>query len=287
MTTEGPRGGNGATKPAAIKAMGLYRKVDRIHGELAALGYDQEDPLEVETLSRFDQYHYRGVEAVKEAIETLELGPESRVLEVGAGIGGPARAMAHLADCRVTALELQPDLSETGADLTRRCGLDGRVTHLCGNILTQILEAGSFDAVTSFLVFLHIAKRRALLGRCRDALRPRGVLYIEDYYQLGLLNEAEWRELSEKVYCTYLPTWREYIDQLHRAGFVAIDMQDMTEPWTDFVAERLESFRADRARQIDLHGRETVTGLDDFYSAVVELFRGGRLGGVRIVARRL
>lgn len=285
MTTEKPS--DGVMDPAAIKAMGLYRKVERIHGELAALGYGPDDPLDVEILSRFDQYHYRGAEAVKEAVETLGLGPDSRVLEVGAGIGGPARTMARVAGCRVTALELQSDLSATGEDLTGRCGLGDRITHLCGDILTQGLEAGAFDAVTSFLVFLHIAKRRALLTRCRDALRPRGVLYIEDYYQRELLTEREWQELSDKVYCTYLPTWREYIDQLHRAGFLAIDMEDMTEPWTDFVVGRLEAFRADRARQIDLHGQETVAGLDDFYSTVVELFRGGRLGGVRIVARRL
>ncbi len=277
----------GAAGTAAIKAMGLYRKVERIHAELAALGHGPDDPLTVDLLSRFDHYHYHGVEAVKQAIRLLDLGSASRVLEVGAGIGGPARAMADLAGCRVTALELQPDLSETGAELTRRCGLDEQVEHHCGDVLTHGLEIGGFDAITAFLVFLHIAKRRPLLTRCREALRPRGALYIEDYYQRELLTEAEWRVLSDKVYCTYLPTWREYIDQLHRAGFLAIDMVDMTDSWSAFVLERLVAFRADRDRQTQLHGAETVAGLDDFYSAVAELFSGGRLGGLRIVARRL
>ncbi len=287
MTDRKGQGGNGSADPAAIKTMGLYRKVNRVYGDLAAQGYGDDDTLDPEVLSRFDQYHYFGVDAVREAVETLELDSNSRVLEVGAGIGGPARAMAYLSGCQVTALELQADLNETGLDLTQRCGLAERVTHLCGNILSQPLEPGIFDAVTSFLVFLHIAERRKLLRRCQEALKRRGVLYIEDYYQRGELTDEEWRLLGEKVYCTYLPTWRIYIDQLHRAGFVAIDMRDMTEPWTRFVTDRLNAFRADKANQIDLHGRETVRGLDQFYSAVVALFQGGRLGGVRIAARRL
>ena len=112
-----------------IKSMKLYWQVERIETELRALGITEDDPLAVEDLLPFDQYHYRGTAAVDEALAALEVGPGHHLLDVGAGLGGPARYMAQKAGCRVTALELQPDLNETGARLTARCGLGERLVH--------------------------------------------------------------------------------------------------------------------------------------------------------------
>ena len=95
--------------------MKLYDRVERIHNELRALGIADDAPLTVEQLVPFDQYHYHGTEAVDEAAERLGIGPATSVLDVGAGIGGPARWLAATTGCHVTALELQPDLDATAA----------------------------------------------------------------------------------------------------------------------------------------------------------------------------
>ena len=79
-----------------IKTMKLYVQVERVFNELRVLGLSDADKIEVETLSRFDQYHYEGVEAVEEAIRRCHIGAKSRVLEVGSGIGGPARYYATM-----------------------------------------------------------------------------------------------------------------------------------------------------------------------------------------------
>ena len=115
--------------------MKLYHQVDRVFNELQALGINLDDPVDVGTLSAFDQYHYLGTDAVDEAIQRLQITPSMQVLEVGGGIGGPSRYLAHTAGCHMTALELQPDLNETAAMLTSRCRLRDRVYHLCGDIL--------------------------------------------------------------------------------------------------------------------------------------------------------
>ena len=59
----------------------------------------------------------------------------------------------------------------------------------------------------------------------------------------------------------------------------------MTSPWTDFVISRLRVFRENRVKLLAVHGTDTVESLDVFYATVVGMFRGGRLGGVRFVAR--
>jgi len=270
----------------AIKSMKLYWQVERIENELRALGFAEDDPLAVDDLLPFDQYHYRGAAAVDEALAVLKAGPADHLLDVGAGIGGPARYMALKAGCRVTALELQSDLNETGARLTARCGLDRRVEHACGDILSGVVAGRDFDALVSMLCFLHIPDRATLFGQCHGALRPGGRIFIEDYYARGDLTQEERRDLSDKVYCSYLPSLHDYEQQLAAAGFTDIELLDLTADWGAFVAERLSAFRAARDRQTTLHGTDLVEGLDDFYATVSALFAGGRLGGARIVARR-
>ena len=51
-----------------IKTMKLYHQVERVFNELTALGIGQSDPVDVELLSQFDQYHYFGTAAVDEGV---------------------------------------------------------------------------------------------------------------------------------------------------------------------------------------------------------------------------
>ena len=111
-------------------------------------------------------------------------------------------------------------------------------------------------------------------------------MFIEDYYRRGELEAHESAALAGKVYCTYLPDLAGYETQLGEAGFADLELEDKTEPWAAFVRDRLDGFRHDRSRLLALHGTEVVEGLDDFYATVDRLFAGGRLGGLRIVARR-
>jgi cyclopropane fatty-acyl-phospholipid synthase-like methyltransferase len=268
-----------------MKSMKLYAQVHRIHRELEALGIDDDAALRVDQLTPFDQYHYFGTDAVDEALDALQLAEGARVLDVGSGIGGPARYIAARTGAHVTALELQEDLHDVAADLTARCGLSSRVEHRCGDILNGV-EPQSYDAIVSFLCFLHIPQRADLFAACRDALKPHGIMYAEDYARPRALSGAEADALRVKVQCPYVPTPREYETQLRSAGFPDVEMSDVTGSWREFTAARLQQFRASRHRQLNLHGHEIVDGLDDFYATVAGLFHVGAIAGVKIAARR-
>jgi len=269
-----------------IKTMKLYHQVDRVFNELHALGIGEHEPVEVGTLSAFDQYHYLGTDAVDEAITRLKINPSMRVLEVGGGIGGPSRYLAHASGCHVTALELQPDLNATATELTQRCQLQGRVTHLCGNILDGPPGNQQYDALVSWLTFLHIPQRQDLYRHCYDSLMPGAGIYVEDYVQRGKLSEQEREALSRDVYCDHVPDMDEYQDELEQAGFENIELHDMSEVWTQFVVERQNAFEHARERNESLHGAELVEGLSGFYATIVNLFQAGNLGGICFVARK-
>lgn len=274
-------GGDAATSP--IKAMKLYDQVERIHNELNLIEIGDAAPLTVEQLTPFDQYHYLGTEAVDEAIVALDLGPGMRVLDIGSGIGGPARYIAAASGAHVTALELQPDLDSLAADLTERCGLGHLVEHRCGNILDGVGE--TYDAIVSFLCFLHIADRGPLFSACRSALAVGGAMYIEDYAKHRQPTPDEAAALQVKVQCPVLPSPAEYDAQLRDAGFVDIQVQDVTSQWSVFTAARLADFRTAQSRNVSVHGRDIVAGLDDFYATVAGLFETGVIAGLKIVAR--
>ena len=136
----------------------------------------------------------------------------------------------------------------------------------------------------SWLTFLHIPDRETLYGKCFDALKPGGGLYAEDFFAIGELSEAEKESLSRNIYCDHSPTMDDYRDQFEAAGFIGIEIIDLTPTWSDFILERAAGYRANRARNLELHGAEVVDGLEGFYTAVERLFRGGNWGGLQIEA---
>ena len=271
---------------ATIKTMKLYSRVERVYAQLRDAGIGDGDPIPLEVLCRFDQYHYFGTDAVDEGIARLALQPDHRVLEVGSGLGGPARYMADRIGCTVTALELQSDVHEVATRLTERCGLAPLVRHQRGDILEGPVPPGHFDALVAWLSFLHIPERERLYRRCHEALRPGGRLYVEDLFERGAFTTGERDTLAVKVYSRNLPRLEALRHELGRAGFDDIEIEDLTPSWTGFVSDRARAYRANREHEIALHGREVYAGLEDFYSSVASLFDGGNLGGMRVSARK-
>ena len=168
-----------------------------------------------------------------------------------------------------------------------RCGLGGLIETVCGDILDGPPGGAGYDALMSMLVFLHIGDRPRLLGQCFAALRPGGRIYIEDFQRLREPTTDEWNNLTVKVRCGGpVPSRAEYQAQMAAAGFVDIEMEDLTAPWVAFCGERHRAFRANRARNVEKHGIEVTEGLEDFFRVIVELFDAGVIGGLRIVATR-
>ena len=270
----------------AIKSMKLYEGVERIYNDLAHVGIGADDPLTVDDLTPFDQYHYFGTDAVDAAIEALGVDATSQVLDIGAGLGGPARYMAQRTGCHVTAIELQADVDGVAQSLTGRCGLADRVVHRCGDVLTTTLPADTHDALVSWLAIYHIVDHRELFAKAIATLKPGGRLYVEDLFRHGDFDADEQRAITEKIYGQTLHLRDDYVAVLQAAGFTDIGFEDMTESWRGFTLARRNAYHANRAANTAIHGEATVAALTDFYDTVVMLFAGGKLGGATLTATR-
>jgi len=269
-----------------IKSMKLYTHIGRIYRELGELGKMAEDPLTVDELSAFDQLHYHGTQALDVTMAMIGVDGQQRWLEIGSGLGGPARYLAAYSDAHVTALELQPDQHEVACSLTARCGLEGRVEHVCGNFLEFERAPGSFEAIVSWLALYHIPERQRLLENCHRLLVPGGRFYTEDLTARGDIEDAQRKLLERDLYAITLPHINEYQQDLVNAGFEVEICTSMSSDWAEFVRVRLAAYRADRARNLRVHGEAAVNAMTEFYSAVNRHFQSGKLGGLRLCARK-
>ena len=269
-----------------LRAVPLYTHVNRVARGLAARGIGPDDAIPTAELFALDQWHYHGTDAIRDAGAFLGLGPTSRVLDIGSGIGGPARFLAHTTGCHVTALELQPELHRVGLDLTRRSGLADRVTHLCGDALAVALPAGAFDAVISFLAILHVDDRPGLFRKLSAALRAGGQCYVEDLCQRAPWAPADLQDLRRIVHGVSVTSIEDYAADLRRAGLVDVVATDLTDDWAPYAAERLQAWRANRVDYTAIHGEGTWAAQELFYATIDRLYRNGSLGGVRLTARR-
>lgn len=144
------------------------------------------DHLEVDELAATDQFHGGGLPVTIRLAELAGLaqpsgtGQRRRVLDVGGGLGGPARTLAAHYDCVVTALDLTASYVEVAAELTRRVGLADQVTHLVGDALDLPFDDGSFDMVWTQNSGMNIADKRRLYAGFHRVLRPGGMLAFQE-----------------------------------------------------------------------------------------------------------
>jgi cyclopropane fatty-acyl-phospholipid synthase-like methyltransferase len=270
----------------AIESMPLYKHLDRIEKGLTALGIGPGEPIRPEQLFPLDQWHYLGTDAVQRAAEHLRIQPSSRVLDIGSGLGEPARFLAHTTGCHVTALELQPRLHEIAAGLTQRCGLAERVTHLCGDALSYPFPEAAFDSVVSWMVLHHISNRPRLCERLARALRSGGRCYIEDLYMRAPFFAQDLSDVRNVLVGNSVTSIEEFAADLRAAGLPRFEATDLTAVVIPFVGARLATWRKDRVSHTKEFGTDAYAALETFYAVIERLFANGSLGCARLVAKR-
>ena len=155
-----------------------YSRSDLAEKILAALqnvGKDI-DRLTQDDLSSFDEFHSGGLEATRRLAQLAELHEAIQVLDVGCGIGGPARTLATEYGCHVTGIDLTEEFCRAVEVLTARVGISDRVTFKHGNALELPFDDESFDLVWMQSVLMNIEDKGRAFCEMRRVLRPRGRL---------------------------------------------------------------------------------------------------------------
>jgi len=179
----GARKYRGITMGEYAKAINQHYGQDNLFDKILArcreAGLDP-DALTRESLASFDEFHIRGLEATRELAKVAELRPGMKVLDVGCGVGGPARTIAAEYDCAVTGLDIVEEYVRTAGLLTQRVGLESGVQFKCGDATAMPFADGTFHCVLSQHAMMNIENKDALFREIRRVLRPSGRIALHE-----------------------------------------------------------------------------------------------------------
>lgn len=211
----------------------LERVIDRA---LAAAGLDPTRPS-ADDLAAVDEFHIGGRAATADFAAELSIGPGRHLLDIGSGLGGPARYFALAYGCRVTGIDLTADFVRVAAALAERVGLGGLVTYRQGSALDLPFEAESFDGAYMLHVGMNIEDKAALFAGIRRVLRPGGVFGIYDVMRFSegaIRFPVPW---ASEPGTSFVESPERYRTLLRRAGFEILKELDRRSFAIDFFNE--------------------------------------------------
>ena len=219
------------TAAAASDISGHYTSGELLARLEARLEEDGVDPARptFEALAPYDHFHGRGVEATEDMANRLEVAGTDHVLDVGSGLGGPARYFARRFGCRVSGIDLTAEFCEVARHLTALLGLGGRVSFEEGDALAMPFRDAGFDGAYSMNVSMNIADKRGLYREIRRVLKPGGWLVLSEVVQ-GPGGEPDYPEPWARTAATsFLATRDETRANLEAMGFAIESERDTTE----------------------------------------------------------
>ena len=214
------------------RATGL---TERLRTALAVLG-PQDQRLTPKQLAALDQFHTRGLAATAELAVLAGITADMSVLDVGSGVGGPARFLAATYGCRVTGVDLSEPFVDAARYLTERTGQSGQVSFRTASALELPFDDGRFDVVLLQHVAMNIADRARLYGEIRRVLTSGGRFATfdvvskdgEPHYPLP------WARTSATSFLLTAAATREAIEP---AGFRMLVWQDDSEAAKAWIAQ--------------------------------------------------
>jgi sarcosine/dimethylglycine N-methyltransferase len=126
------------------------------------------------SLASRDQFHTRGLAATVELAELAGITADMSVLDVGSGLGGPARFLAATYGCKVTGVDLSEPFVDAARYLTERTGQVERASFETASALELPFDDGQFDVVLLQHVAMNISDRARLYREIRRVLKSGG-----------------------------------------------------------------------------------------------------------------
>ena len=164
--------------------------------------------------------------------ELLELGPDTRVVDIGCGVGGPLINIAKVTGAHITGLNFNAYQIGRGRRAARRAGLRGTCDFLLANYLDVPLADGSFDAAYSFEAICHAPDRDLCLRELWRLLAEGGRIALTEWCLTPLFdrNDPVHRDIRDRVEFANatpnLPTTSQFVATVEAAGFEVLSSRD-------------------------------------------------------------
>jgi SAM-dependent methyltransferase len=206
-----------------------------------------------EDLAPVDHFHLRGKPGTMELARRAGITAGTRVLDVGGGIGGPARTLASELGCSVTVLDLTEDFCRVGEELTRLVGLGDRVTFRHGSALETPYPDGSYDLAWTEHSSMNIEDKERLYAEVRRVLRPGGRLAMYEI-MAGPVQPIHfpvpWASAPE---ISFLRPPQEVRALIAATGFRELDWADVSGECLEWLRERMAAAQSGPPPPLGVH----------------------------------
>lgn len=234
--------------------------------------------------------HPGGAEEALHLAKPFGLDPAMTVLDLSAGLGGGARALAETFGVWVTGLEQDKEFAEAGRELSRLAGYAKKANIAAFAPASFELRPSSIDCVTCRQFFHTVSDKPRLLRVIHQALKPRGQLLFTDFMLAGP-DRAESEAIRAWIASEPAPVAPWAVEECTRAlAGEKLDVritEDITTPfrrmvigaWADLIAGAADAALTDEFKQCMVEELER-------WARRVAAFDSGDLKVYRIYVRK-
>ncbi len=171
-----------------------------------------------------------GVRQVVQVADRLGVDAESRVMEIGCGLGGPLRHIAARYGCRMTGVDITPRQLAIARALSAGLDIEPRLEFVHADARDLPIADRTFSHAYSIEAFVHISDKAAAIREARRVLAPGGRLLVRDFVVHD--PTAEFALFDDAVHPLALD---RYVEAFGEAGFEDVQV-------TDYTAENREAY---------------------------------------------
>lgn len=183
------------------------------------------DTLTIEDLAPVDHFHARGFPATVELADQLPIKAGQHLLDIGCGVGGPARYLAQRFGCKVSGIDITPPFIEAAQGLTKLLHMEAQVALSLGDGNRLPYADATFDGAYTQHVTMNVADRDGFFSEAYRVLKP-GAFFALTEHGLGPAGSPHhplpW---SEDGSGAYLKTPADTQRYLETAGFVDVTIE--------------------------------------------------------------
>ena len=210
----------------------------------------------------FDEFHIQGIKATRELATLLEIQPNMTILDIGCGVGGPARTLASEYNAQVVGIDAVKQFSELATKLSKLVQLSDRTQFMFGSALALPFSDTSFDIVWMQHMNMNFKEKDRLYAEASRVLRSGGKVALYEICKGKNTNEplsfpVPWANTETM---NYLIRPEEIVEMLHKQGLKSIVVKDVTQECLQWFTNVLEAIKKGKLNPLGLH---LVSG-DDF-----------------------